>query len=82
MTVMSISVFVIYGHDLTKCRTPHTFVNMMVMNDALMEKYGVILHVGSLIQKTSRTSHLVEDMIAGASWTQIGGWGKKKNALY
>ena len=77
VTVVSVFVFAIYGHDLTKCRAPHTFVNMMVTNDVLMEKYGVILHVGSLNQKTSWTSHLVKDMIAGVSWTQIGGRGKK-----
>ena len=58
----------------------HTLVNMMTTNDALMENHSAILHVGSLNQKISQTSQLDEE-IACASWTQIGGRGQKY-ALY
>ena len=77
--VVSVSMFTIYGHDHRKCRAPHTFVSMMAKNDALMKKHGVILYVGSLDQKTSRTSHLDEEIMC-ASWTQIGGRGQ--NTIY
>ena len=51
-------MFVIYRHDLTKCQAPHTFLNniMVAMNYTLVDKHGVILHVGSLNRNTSWTS--------------------------
>ena len=42
---MSVSMFAIYRHDLTKCRAPHmrTFLNiiMVVMNYSLVDKHGI-----------------------------------------
>ena len=51
MTIVSVSVFAIYRHNLTDSRAPHTFVNVMATNDALVEKHSVILHIRSLKQR-------------------------------
>ena len=50
------------GHECsrsidTKCRA---FINMVGMNYAFVEKYGVILHVGSFNRNTSRTLHITK----------------------
>ena len=46
-------MFAIDGHNVTKSRAPHTFINMVATNHALVEKHGVIPYVRSLTFRTS-----------------------------
>ena len=39
------AMFVIYRHDFTKSWAPHTCINMVATNHALVEKHGIIPHV-------------------------------------
>ena len=56
------------GGAVSSMTAPHTFVNMMATNEALMEKHSIILHVGSLNLKTSRTSHLNRVCELDSNW--------------
>ena len=44
VAVESVSIFTIYRHNLIKCQASHTFVYMVAMNYALVEKHSIILH--------------------------------------